>query len=147
MPQTAKYYIVEAEALPEIYRKVAETKRILEAGEEPSVNSAVKRVGISRSAYYKYRDAIRPLQDLLQGRIVTIQMMLQDQPGVLSSVLNLLAQMGANILTIHQAIPVGGSAAVTIGVETSGLSGTVEELLEVTGRTAGVIQCAILAGS
>ena len=146
MSQAPKYFIVEAEVLPEIYLKVAETKRLLETGEVSTVNAATRKTGISRSAFYKYRDAIRPFQDMLHGRIVTVQVMLRDEPGVLSAVLNLLAEMGSNILTINQAIPGGGSAAVTIGLETSGLKVTVEELLESIGKTKGVIRSQILAG-
>lgn len=146
MAQAPKYFIVEGDALPEIYLKVAEAKRMMETGEVSTVNAATQRAGISRSAFYKYRDAIRPFQDMLHGRIVTIQTMLRDEPGVLSSVLNLLAEMGANILTINQAIPGGGSAAVTIGLETSGLVGSLEELLDVVSRAKGVIRCNILAG-
>lgn len=146
MAQTPRYFIVEAEALPEIYLKVAEAKRLMETGEVSTVNAATRRAGISRSAFYKYRDAIRPFQDMLHGRIVTIQIMLRDEPGVLSTVLNLLAEMDANILTINQAIPGGGSAAVTIGVETSGLKGSVESLLDAVGKAKGVIRCNILAG-
>jgi chorismate mutase len=146
MAQTPKYYIVEAGALPEVYLKVAEAKRMMETGEVSTVNAAARKVGISRSAFYKYRDAIRPFQDMLQGRIVTVQIMLRDEPGVLSAVLNLFAEMGGNILTINQAIPGGGSAAVTIGVETSGLNGSMEDLLEAIGNVKGVIRCHILAG-
>jgi chorismate mutase len=146
MAQTPRYYIVEAEALPEVFLKVAEAKRMMETGEASTVNAAARKVGISRSAFYKYRDVIRPFQDMLQGRIVTVQIMLRDEPGVLSAVLNLFAEMGGNILTINQAIPGGGSAAVTIGVETSGLNGTMEEMLEAIGNVNGVIRCHILAG-
>lgn len=81
MPQAPKYYIVEANALPEIYLKVAEAKRLMETGEVATVNAATQRVGISRSAFYKYRDAIRPFQDMLHGRIVTLQIMLRDEPA------------------------------------------------------------------
>jgi chorismate mutase len=146
MSQTPKYFIVEAEALPEIYLKVAEAKRLMETGEVSTVNAAAHRTGISRSAFYKYRDAIRPFQDMLHGRIVTIQAMLRDEPGALSNVLNLLAEMSANVLTINQAIPGGGSAAVTIGLETSGLNGTLEDLLDAIGKAEGVIRCNVLAG-
>jgi len=146
MAKAPKYYIVEADALPEIYLKVAEAKRLLESGEVKTVNSAAQRAGVSRSAFYKYRDAIRPFQDMLRGRVVTVQMMLRDEPGVLSSVLNLLAEMDANILTINQAIPGGGSAAVTIGLEAPGLGASVEGMLEALGRAEGVLRCQILAG-
>ena len=83
---------------------------------------------------------------MLHGRIVTIQAMLRDEPGALSNVLNLLAEMSANVLTINQAIPGGGSAAVTIGLETSGLNGTLEDLLDAIGKAEGVIRCNVLAG-
>lgn len=146
MEKAPKYFIVDSSALPEIFRKVAEAKRMLETGETDKVNVATKAVGISRSAFYKYRDAIRPFQDMLHGRIVTIQAMLRDEPGALSNVLNLLAEMSANVLTINQAIPGGGSAAVTIGLETSGLNGTLEDLLDAVGKAEGVIRCNVLAG-
>ena len=146
MSQSPKYFIVEAGVLPEIYLKVAETKRLLETGEVTTVNAATKQTGISRSAFYKYRDAIRPFQDMLHGRIVTVQIMLRNEPGVLSGVLNLLAELGGNILTINQAIPGGGSAAVTIGLETSGLNGSMEDVLVAIGRSKGVIRSQILAG-
>jgi len=146
MPKAPKYYIVEADALPDIYIKVAEAKRLLESGELKTVNAAARKAGVSRSAFYRYRDAIRPFQDMLRGRVVTVQMMLRDEPGVLSSVLNLLAEMDANILTIHQAIPGGGSAAVTIGLEAPGLGTSVDGMLEAIGKADGVIRCQILAG-
>ena len=106
MKQTAGYFIVEASAMPEIFRKVAEAKRLLETGEETTVNRAAQAVGISRSAYYKYTDAVRPFNDMLHGRIVTFQTMLKDEPGILSGLLNVFAGTGVNILTINQNIPV-----------------------------------------
>ncbi len=146
MSQQSKYYIVEAGALPEIYLKVAEAKRLLETGEVSTVNAAARATGISRSAFYKYRDAIRPFRDMMQGRIVTVQTMLRDEPGVLSTLLNLLAAKGSNILTINQSIPGGGSAAVTIGMETSALEGTLEELMDAIAGLEGVVRSQILAG-
>ena len=80
MSQKQRYFIVEASALPEIYLKVADAKRLLETGEEQTVNAAARRVGISRSAFYKYKDAIRPFRDMLHGRIVTIQIILRNEP-------------------------------------------------------------------
>ena len=141
-----QYFIVEASVLPEVYRKVAEAKRLLETGEERTVNGAARRTGISRSAFYKYKDAVRPFRDMLHGGVVTVQMLLRDQPGALSSVLNLLADWGGNVLTINQAIPGGGAAAVTVGLETSGLSGGLEELLGELRERPEVIRCEIPAG-
>ena len=114
MSGPAKYFIVEADAMPEIFRKVAEAKRLLETGEERTVNRAVQAVNISRSAFYKYKDAVRPFHDMLHGRIVTFQVLLRDEPGILSGVLNVLSGTGMNILTINQNIPVNGCAVVTM---------------------------------
>ena len=146
MSQPAKYFIVEAEAMPEIIRKVAQAKQLLETGEASTVNGAAQAVGISRSAFYKYKDSVRPFNDMLHGRIVTIQVMLRDEPGVLSGVLNVFAGTGVNILTINQNIPVNGRAAVTITAETSGLQRPLEELLAEGTQTQGVLKCEILAG-
>ena len=146
MATPPKYFIVEAAALPEIFRRVAETKRLLETGEAGAVNQAVRRVGISRSAFYKYKDAIRPFNDMLHGRIVTFQIVLKDEPGVLSAVLNIFASTGGNILTINQSIPVSGCAAVTIGAETSGLRISMEELLEQLLQVDGVLRGQVLSG-
>lgn len=146
MRQPAKYYIVEAEALPEVIRKVAQAKQLLETGEAATVNGAAQAVGISRSAFYKYKDAVRPFQDMLSGRIVTLQVTMRDEPGVLSGMLNLFAGTGVNILTINQNIPLHGKAVVTITAETSGLARTLEDLLVLVEQTVGVLKCEILAG-
>lgn len=146
MSRAPNYYIVDAEALPEIFRKVVEARRLLDTGEAETVNQAVRITGISRSAFYKYKDAVRPFQDMLHGRIVTFQMMLKDQPGILSQVLNLFADSGANILTINQGLPVNGCAVVTVNAETSGLHGTLQELLERMDKAEGVLRGEILAG-
>lgn len=146
MGKTPNYFIVEAGALPEVFLKVAEAKRLLETGEVDTVNLATQRVGISRSAFYKYKDAVRPFNDMLQGRIVTVQSLLKDEPGVLSSVLNIFAQSGGNILTINQGIPTNGCAVVSIGVETSGMKVSLEELLATARQVEGVLHCEILAG-
>ena len=146
MSQKQRYFIVEASALPEIYLKVADAKRLLETGEEQTVNAAARRVGISRSAFYKYKDAIRPFRDMLHGRIVTIQIILRNEPGALSSVLNMFADWGGNVLTINQAIPGGDAAAVTVGLETSELKTDLENLLTVLRAKSEVVRCEILAG-
>ena len=146
MASRQKYFIVEASALPEIYLKVADAKRLLETGEVQTVNAATRRAGISRSAFYKYKDAIRPFQDMIHGRIVTIQILLRNEPGALSSVLNTFADWGGNVLTIHQAIPDGDAAPVTVGLETSGLQRELEDLLTALREKKGVVRCEVLAG-
>ena len=146
MSGMAKYFIVEASAMPEIYRKVAQAKNLLETGEKTTVNAAARAVGISRSAFYKYKDAVRPFHDMLHGRIVTMQLLLRDEPGALSGVLNVLAGTGVNVLTINQNLPVHGCAVVTVTAETSQLSLTMEEILRAAGEAQGVLKCEILAG-
>ena len=146
MGKAPGYFIVDASALPEVYLKVAEAKRLLETGEAGAVSQAVRRVGISRSAFYKYKDAIRPFNDMLHGRIVTFQIMLKDEPGILSGVLNVFATTGGNILTINQSIPVSGCAGVTIGAETSGLQIPMEELQEQLLKVDGVLRSEVISG-
>ena len=146
MSKAPNYYIVDAEALPEIFRKVVDARRMLVTGEAETVNQAVQLAGISRSAFYKYKDAVRPFQDMLHGRIVTFQIMLKDEPGILSHVLNLFAGSGANILTINQGIPINGCAVVTVNAETSGLEGSLQELLARLNGAEGVLRGEILAG-
>lgn len=146
MSKAPNYYIVDAEALPEIFRKVVDARRMLDTGEAETMNQAVQLAGISRSAFYKYKDAVRPFQDMLHGRIVTFQIMLKDEPGILSHVLNLFAGSGANILTINQGIPINGCAVVTVNAETSGLEGSLQELLARLNGAEGVLRGEILAG-
>ena len=146
MEQSPKYYIVEASALPEIFQKVAEAKRMLETGETDKVNVAAQAVGISRSAFYKYRDAIAPFQNLMAGRIITFQIMLKDKAGILSEILTIFANCGANILTINQSIPTGGKAMVTISAETGALNCPIEELTHVLAETRGVVRAEAVAG-
>lgn len=145
MARRPKYFIVDAAALPEVFLKVAEAKRMLETGEAATVNQAARAADLSRSAFYKYKDMVRPFNDALHGRIVTFQMRLKDEPGVLSGLLNLIARSGGNILTINQNIPTGGCAVVTVGTETGEMAMTAEELLATLAETPGVIRCEILA--
>ena len=102
MGQLPQYFIVDSQALPDIFLRVAEVKRLLETGEAATVNEAARAVGISRSAFYKYKNALRPFNDMLNGRIVTFQIMVKTEPGVLSAVLNIFGRSGVNILTINQ---------------------------------------------
>ena len=146
MNDSPKYYIVEATALPEVFLKVAEVKRLLSTGEVDKVSEAAQRVGISRSAFYKYKDSILPFQNMMAGRIITFQMNLQDTAGLLSKMLKIFAECGANILTINQTIPVGGMASVTISAETTELFCPVEALLKQLADETGVYRAEILAG-
>ena len=146
MNNKAKYYIVEASALPEVFLKVAEAKRLLQTGKASTVNEATRMTNISRSAFYKYRDAILPFQNMLTGRIITFQFLLHDEPGVLSALLKALANYHANILTINSIIPTNGCALVTISAETTEVPVTLEEMLGQLSAIPGTIKAEILAG-
>ena len=146
MSMQIKYYLVASEALPEIFIKVAEAKRMLQTGEADTVGAATRQVGISRSAFYKYKDAVQPFNDMKAGHIITFYAMLKDNTGVLSNVLSIFANSGANILTINQSIPTNGCAAVTISAETSEMSETLDGLIADVSAAEGVVKFEILAG-
>ena len=143
---TPRYYLVEAGLLPEIFLKVMEAKELLHTGECATVGEAAACVGISRSAFYKYRDGITAFQDLLGGRILTINVLLRDETGRLSELLGVFARCGANILTINQSLPSNGCAAVTISIETAGMNESAEMLIADLDRTPGVLKAEVLAG-
>ena len=146
MTTKPKYYIVEASALPEVFLKVAEAKRLLSTGEATTVNEATRMTGISRSAFYKYRDAVLPFQNMMTGRIITFQLLLHDEPGLLSEILSILAEAKANIITINSIVPTNGTAVVTISAETIDLNISLEELMNKLSMFRGVVKAEVLAG-
>ena len=146
MTKKPKYYIVEASALPEVFLKVAEAKRLLSTGEASTVNEATRMTDISRSAFYKYRDAVLPFQHMLTGRIITFQLLLHDEAGLLSEILSIFAAAKANIMTINSIVPTNGTAVVTISAETMDLTVPLEELLHSMASTPGVVKAEVLAG-
>jgi chorismate mutase len=146
MKNTPKYFIVEAAALPEVFLKVAEAKRLIATGQASTVNEATKMTGISRSAFYKYRDSVQPFQKMNVSRVITFQFVLHDEPGVLSAILATYAQQSANILTINSITPSNGCALVTISAETTEMAVSLDELLRLLTATSGVIKAEILAG-
>ena len=148
-----KYYLVEASVLPEIFAKVIEAKELLETGQVRTVADAVARVDISRSAFYKYKDFVSPFQDMSRGHLVTFNLELLDRQGVLSSVLAIFAENGANILTINQSIPTNGCAAVTSGVApvtitaaTENMQTTMEAFMAALKAAEGIIRVHLMAG-
>ena len=146
MSNKPKYYIVEASALPEVFLKVAEAKRLLSTGEASTVNEATHMTDISRSAFYKYRDAVLPFQNMMTGRVITLQMLVHDEPGRLSHILNQLAEAHVNILTINSIVPTNGTAIVTISAETMDVVIPLEDMLQNIRAITGVIKAEILAG-
>jgi chorismate mutase len=146
MSTKPKYYIVEASALPEVFLKVAEAKRLLSTGEASTVNEATRMTDISRSAFYKYRDSVLPFENMMSGRIVTFQFLIHDQPGLLANMLDIFPECNCNIQTINSIVPTNGTAVLTISAETMDLSVPLEELLRRLRSFPGVIKAEVLAG-
>lgn len=144
--KSSRYYLVEGSALPEVFIRVTEARELLDTGQAKTVAEAADRVGISRSAYYKYKNAVMPFEDMDRGRILTFQIMLRHKMGILSEVLGLFANTGANILTINQGIPTNGAALVTISAEIAGMDIPPEVLLGKLAETDGVIKATVIAG-
>lgn len=141
-----QFYLVSGDALPEVFVKVAEAKRMLQVGEARTVGEAARLVGISRSAFYKYKDAVQPFQNMRNGHIITFYALLKDVPGVLSDYLSIFAEFGANILTINQTIPTNGCAGVTVSAETAEMTVAIETLVSRISAAKGVLKFEILAG-
>ena len=132
-----KYFVVRERAVPEVLLKVVQAKRLLDSGRAQTVQDAAEQTGISRSSFYKYKDDIFPFHEEARGKTITFIIQMDDEPGILSDVLKIIAEYRANILTIHQTIPVNGIATVTLSVEvrdnTGDMSGLVEEIENMTG--------------
>ena len=145
MNEQTDYYVVKKKAVPEVLLKVVEAKRLLDAEKVMTVQEATEQVGISRSSFYKYKDDIFPFHDHSRGRTFTMMIQLEDEPGLLSSLLNCVAEYHANILTIHQAIPVNGMASVTLSVEILNITKDVSALISALEQTQGVRYLKILS--
>ena len=143
MADNIKYYVVKQKALPEVLLKVAETNRIIET-ENISVADATEKVGISRSSYYKYKDDIFPFYAGKKGRSITFVIEVDDQPGVMASILNIFALYKANILTIHQSIPINGIASLTLSVDVLPETGDVTQMVASIEEQTGIHYVKIL---
>lgn len=139
------FYLIRRSHLPEVIRKTVEVTELLQRNKDLNVTEAAERVGMSRSAYYKYKDAVRPFYTAVQGHIVTIALTLHHTPGVLSNVLNTLSSRKANILTINQSLPLQGLATVIISTETQDMTTDLDDVLEEL-RDAQGVENALVVG-
>jgi len=145
MSQNDEYFLVKAEILPEVFLKVMSVKRLLNSGKVASVNEAVRSVGLSRSAYYKYKDSVLPFYESSKGKIVTLIIAVENFPGILSGIIQCVAYAKGNILTINQNIPINGLADVSISMETDRMSRSIDLLVADVGKIPGVRSCRIMA--
>lgn len=145
MQKKSEYYVVKQKAVPEVLLKVVEAKKLLESGKAATIQDAVEKVDISRSSFYKYKDDIFPFHDNTQGTTITLSLSIDDEPGLLSDLLKVIANFGANILTIHQSIPINGVASLSISVQVLSTTSDVSRMLEAMEEEKGVRNVKILA--
>ena len=145
MEEKSKYYVVKQKAVPEVLLKVVEAKKLLESERAITVQEATDKVGISRSSFYKYKDDIFPFYDNTKGKTITLVIQMDDEQGLLSDLLHVVAVYKANILTIHQSIPVNGVATLTLSVEVRSNTGNVSKMVEDIEEMNGIHYVKILA--
>lgn len=144
MTEDSKYYVVKQKALPEVLLKVAQVNKIIET-KRMSIAEATESVGISRSSYYKYKDDIFPFRDNVKGKTITFVLSMDDEPGILSVALKTIAEYKANLLTIHQTIPVNGVASLTLSVDILPTTGDSAKMIEQIEQLSGVRYLKILS--
>lgn len=145
MKESNKYFVVKQKALPEVLLKVVEANRLLEGEKVVTVQEATEQVGISRSSYYKYKDVIFPFHDNSRGKSITFVVQMEDEPGLLSDVLKIVAECNANILTIHQSIPINGVASLTLSIDVLPTTGDVSKMIEDIENKEGIHYLKIIA--
>ena len=145
MEDKTKYFVLKKKAVPEVLLKVVDAKRLLESERAESVQEATDMVGISRSSFYKYKDDIFPFHDNAKGKTITMVIQMDDEPGLLSVVLKIVADYHANILTIHQSIPINGVASLTLSVDVLSDTGDVSQMVENIEQQDGIHYLKILA--
>lgn len=144
MNEKGQYYVLKERAVPEVLLKVVEAKRLLDSGRIASIQDAVEQVGISRSSFYKYKDDIFPFHETAKGKTITMMVQLDDEQGLLSVVLKTVAEFKANILTIHQSIPINGIASLTLSVDILSQTGDVAEMVAHIEELSGIHYVQIL---
>ena len=145
MSEKSKYFVVKQKAVPEVLLKVVEAKRLLESSKAITVQDATERVGISRSSFYKYKDDIFPFHDNSKGKSITFILQMDDEPGLLSLVLQTIAEYKGNVLTIHQTIPINGVASLTLTVDLLPITRDVWSMIEQIEGQPGIHYLKILA--
>ncbi|HIT42354.1 MAG TPA: ACT domain-containing protein [Candidatus Caccovicinus merdipullorum] len=145
MEEKSKYFVVKQKAVPEVLLKVVEAKKLLESERAITIQEATDKVGISRSSFYKYKDDIFPFYDNTKGKTITLVIQMDDEQGLLSDLLHVVAVYKANILTIHQSIPVNGVATLTLSVEVRSNTGNVSKMVEDIEEMNGIHYVKILA--
>ena len=145
MEEKNRYYVVTKKAVPEVLLKVVEAKRLLESAKASTVQEAADMVGISRSSFYKYKDDIFPFHDNAKGKTITFMIQMDDETGLLSDVLHIVADYHANILTIHQSIPINGKGVLTVSVDIVDMETDVSAMIESVEKLDNITYVKIIA--
>ena len=145
MEEQTKYFVLKQKAVPEVLLKVVQANRLIESERAMTVQEATERVGISRSSFYKYKDDIFPFYDNAKGRTITLVLQMDDERGLLSDILHIVAVYKANILTIHQSIPVNNVASLTLSVEVRPDTGNISRMVEEMEEQKGIHHVKIIA--
>ncbi|SDW26835.1 chorismate mutase [Marininema mesophilum] len=145
MAQNDTYYLIRSDMLPEAVQKTVEAKELLASGAVQTVQDAVEQVGMSRSSFYKYKDAVYPFNALMKEKIITVSLSLEHRSGVLSGILSYLTLQRGNVLTINQTIPLQGMAGVTMSLDTAQINADVTALVEGIQELDGVHRASIVA--
>lgn len=138
------YFLVQEQILPEAIKKTIRVKEMLKRGDARTINEAVERMALSRSAYYKYKDHVYPFYEASRNKIISLAFLLEHKNGVLSSVLNTISADSGSVLTINQGIPLQGVANATLSIETANLSVDLEALLDKLRMVDGVKRLEVL---
>ena len=146
MQDIQKLVVIDSKVLPEVYLKVLEAKKMIARGDAKSSVDACKAIGISRSAYYKYKDSIFFYEEKLTNKIISLYAVLKDEPGVLSSILSTIYEFGANILTVNQNIPIDSVATVTFSIKLNNDSINTKMLKTMLSDVYGVVDIKIISG-
>ena len=142
--QKKKYFVVRERAVPEVLLKVVQAKKLLDSEKVSTVQEAAEQTGISRSSFYKYEDDIFPFHEETRGKTITFIIQMDDEPGILSVVLQTIAHFHGNILTIHQSIPINGIATLTLSVDILPGEGDAEAMIEEIESQEGIHYLKIL---
>ena len=145
MAEKTSFFVLREKAVPEVLLKVVEAKRLLDSGRAESVQDATDAVGISRSSFYKYKDDIFPYHENAKGKTITMVIQLDDEQGLLSVVLKTIAEFHANILTIHQSVPVNGIASLTLSIDIFPATGDVTDMQTQIESVQGIHYAKIIA--
>ena len=145
MAEKTSFFVLREKAVPEVLLKVVEAKRLLDSGRAESVQDATDAVGISRSSFYKYKDDVFPYHENAKGKTITMVIQLDDEPGLLSVVLKTIAEFHANILTIHQSVPVNGIASLTLSIDIFPATGDVTDMQTQIESVQGIHYAKIIA--